>query len=220
MEPNPGTEGGPRSTSGTFWLGLECYNSAATHQDNGRGLAGPRSEYRWRVGYVGSDKLNIANSSSPLPSPKVTNKNSWWPVTVVVRLRSAGCIGISSLDNSEASLRIVFGYYSEWNQIQVQKEVPALLRGPFGWVLSVIIPPLLTKTMGGVWLGQGLSTDGELAMLVRISSTVMSFVLITAALWLATAGPADAYPGVGTGSMIIQVMLAGLLGALFTIKVF
>ena len=57
-------------------------------------------------------------------------------------------------------------------------------------------------------------------MLVRISSTVMSFVLITAALWLATAGTAHAYIDVETGSMILQVMLAGLFGDLFTIKVF
>lgn len=57
-------------------------------------------------------------------------------------------------------------------------------------------------------------------MLVRLSSTVLSFALITAALGTATTGTAHGYIDVGTGSMLLQILVAGFFGGLLTLKVF
>ena len=73
---------------------------------------------------------------------------------------------------------------------------------------------------GEDWLSNGMGTNGELAMLVRVSLTALSLVLITGMLWTAMAGTAHAYIDAGTGSMLLQVLLAGFFGSLLTLKVF
>ena len=61
---------------------------------------------------------------------------------------------------------------------------------------------------------------GELAMWGQTRSMVVSIFLLAVTLWAATAGTAHAYIDAGTGSLILQVLLAGLFGSLFALKVF
>jgi hypothetical protein len=50
------------------------------------------------------------------------------------------------------------------------------------------------------------------------SATIKTFLLCTVLVTLVAPAPAFAYLDPGTGSVILQVLVAGLLGALFTIK--
>lgn len=51
-------------------------------------------------------------------------------------------------------------------------------------------------------------------------SLLLSLFLLTVTMWAATTGNAHAYIDVGTGSLIIQFLVAGLFGSLFAAKVF
>jgi hypothetical protein len=57
-------------------------------------------------------------------------------------------------------------------------------------------------------------------MVKRISSLALSLALITAFILSLSTKPAYAYIDAGTGSFLIQAMLASLFASLFAIKVF
>jgi hypothetical protein len=62
--------------------------------------------------------------------------------------------------------------------------------------------------------------SGELEMLNQTGSLVISLFLISATLWVATTGTAHAYIDIGSGSLMIQILLASLFASLFALKVF
>lgn len=54
----------------------------------------------------------------------------------------------------------------------------------------------------------------------QVGSLIVSVVLVVAALWATTTGIAHAYIDAGTGSLILQFLVAGFFGSLFALKVF
>ena len=57
-------------------------------------------------------------------------------------------------------------------------------------------------------------------MLSQIRSTIVPALLLAAIIMAATTGTAHAYIDAGTGSLILQFLLAGLFGFLFALKMF
>ena len=57
-------------------------------------------------------------------------------------------------------------------------------------------------------------------MWCQTGSRVLSLFLITLALLAVTTGSAQAYIDAGTGSLILQILVAGFFGSLFALKVF
>jgi hypothetical protein len=60
----------------------------------------------------------------------------------------------------------------------------------------------------------------KLKMRGRTSSSLISILLVSATLLVANTGRAHAYIDPGTGSIIIQALLAIFFGSLFAIKIF
>jgi hypothetical protein len=54
----------------------------------------------------------------------------------------------------------------------------------------------------------------------RIGSSALSLFLVTGFWWSLTTGNAHAYIDAGSGSLLIQVLIAGMFGFLFTAKLF
>jgi len=57
-------------------------------------------------------------------------------------------------------------------------------------------------------------------MLSQSRSFLVSVLLLTVAIMAATTGTAHAYIDAGTGSLILQVVLAGFFGSVFALKMF
>ena len=57
-------------------------------------------------------------------------------------------------------------------------------------------------------------------MYKRVGSLLLSVFLLTAFLWVATAKRTYAYIDLGTGSYLLQILLAGLFVSMFALKVF
>ena len=57
-------------------------------------------------------------------------------------------------------------------------------------------------------------------MFGRLTSLIVSIVLLIAATWWATTGTAHAYIDIGMGSLILNGLLAAFFGSLFALKVF
>ena len=54
----------------------------------------------------------------------------------------------------------------------------------------------------------------------RIGSLLVNVFLLTSLLWVVTSQEAHAYLDPGTGSFLLQILLASLFGSLFALKVF
>lgn len=54
----------------------------------------------------------------------------------------------------------------------------------------------------------------------RVGSLLLSSFLFTTFLWFLTAKEAHAYIDIGTGTILFQMLLAGLFAGLFTLKLF
>ena len=54
----------------------------------------------------------------------------------------------------------------------------------------------------------------------RLGSLLLSLFLVTGFYWTITTGEVHAYIDIGTGTLMIQALLASLFGSLFAIKVF
>lgn len=54
----------------------------------------------------------------------------------------------------------------------------------------------------------------------QIRSLLVSVFLLTTAMWVGKTGTAHAYIDAGTGTLILQFLVAGFFGSLFAVKVF
>ena len=59
-----------------------------------------------------------------------------------------------------------------------------------------------------------------MGMYKRVGSLLLSVFLLTTFLWFATAKRTYAYIDLGTGSYLLQMLLAGLFVSMFALKVF